>query len=512
MPRDAKSGGAQLILFKEVTILYKDLREWLEAIEVLGELKRIKAEVDWDEEMSGLAYVNGKRIGAPALLFENIKGYRQGYRALFGMFGSSTKRLAVSLGLDPGASLSEIIQGVRIKFKKRIPPVEVDRRAAPVNENIHLGEDVDLYEFPAPKFWPLDGGRYIGTACVVITRDPETGYLNLGTYRQMLLSKNEVGFYVSPGKDAKLHREKWWERGKPCEVAVAYGVDPLLFIVASQGFPKNVSEYEYAGGILGQGIEVVKGEVTDLLIPANAEIVVEGVCYPDKRREEGPFGEFTGYYGSPPAPSPVIDVKCVHHRHDPILTCALPADYPSSEVALLYAIVKSARILDDLDALGIPGIKGVYAYPAGASGFGIVAISIEQRYAGHASQVLALAAQCPGAAYYTKWIIVVDEDVDPTDINQVLWALSTRCNPADDIDVLRNTWSTYLDPTKNPPEDRPYGSKALINACKEHKYLAAFAKRSAIRKSTYERLSARWRELGMDGEVPKVTTFEGEKE
>ena len=130
-------------------------------------------------------------------------------------------------------------------------------------------------------------------------------------------------------------------------------------------------------------------------------------------------------------------------------------------------------------------------------------VSLEQRYAGHAPQALALAGQVPGGAYFSKWIIAVDDDVDPSNINQVLWAMSTRCNPAEDIDILRQTWSTWLDPTQNPPEERPYGSKALINACMEHRYLKQFSRRTRLRRSVYESVAARWRQLGFDGAPPK---------
>ena len=147
------------------------------------------------------------------------------------------------------------------------------------------------------------------------------------------------------------------------------------------------------------------------------------------------------------------------------------AKYPSCEIGAYYAIMRSARILDDLERIGVPGVVGAYAHPAAASGWGMVVVSLQQQYAGHAAQVLALTAQCPAAAYYTKWIIAVDDDVDPTDFNEVLWALSTRCHPSEDIDILRNTWSTGLDPSRFAPERRPYGSKVLIDACKPHRHL-----------------------------------------
>jgi 4-hydroxy-3-polyprenylbenzoate decarboxylase len=138
----------------------------------------------------------------------------------------------------------------------------------------------------------------------------------------------------------------------------------------------------------------------------------------------------------------------------------------------------------------------------------MVCVSIEQRHAGHAAQVLALAAQCSAAAYFTKWVVVVDEDIDPTDIEQVIWAMSTRCSPADDIDILRNTWSTYLDPTRNPPEERPYGSKTLINACKEHKYLKVFSKRTRLTKTTYDNVQKRWANYGFSFAMPTLDAFE----
>ena len=141
----------------------------------------------------------------------------------------------------------------------------------------------------------------------------------------------------------------------------------------------------------------------------------------------------------------------------------------------------------------------------------MVVVSMQQQYAGHAAQVLALTAQCPAAAYYTKWIIAVDDDVDPTDFNEVMWALSTRCNPTDDLDVLRNTWSTGLDPSQYPPEPRPYGSKVLINACKPHRHIKQFPQATLLRQSVYERVAARWPELGFSGPaaeaqlVPRLT-------
>jgi 4-hydroxy-3-polyprenylbenzoate decarboxylase len=166
--------------------------------------------------------------------------------------------------------------------------------------------------------------------------------------------------------------------------------------------------------------------------------------------------------------------------------------------------------MDDLERIGVSGVRGVYAHPAAASGWGMVIVSLTQQYAGHVAQILALTAQCPAAAYYTKWIIAVDDDVDPTDFNQVMWALSTRCHPSEDLDILRNTWSTGLDPSQHPVEARPYGSKVLINACKSHRYMKQFPKSTRLRRSMYEKVAGRWSELGLGGTPPRLTTFHDE--
>ena len=489
----------------------QDLRQWLERVDDLGELIRVKEPVDVIEEMSAISYLVAKQNPSPAILFESPHGYERspiGSRMLWNILGPSLRRIALTLEEPPDTPTVALIRRVKDKLKQRIPPREVPQSQAPIYENSVKGPAIALDQLPIPKHWPLDGGRYAGTADCVITRDPDSGYLNLGTYRMMLQGRNQVGLYLSPGKDARLHITRAWQKGEPIQVAAAWGIDPLFMLVGSQTFAKNVSEYEYAGGIKGQPIPVVRGTTTDLLLPANAELVIEGIIRPNSVKREGPFGEFPGYYGRPEAGCPLVKVTALHYRSKPIITNALMADYPSNEQSGFFSIIRSARIWDDFDKLGIPGIQGVYCHPAAAGGFGMTAISLEQRYAGHAAQALALAAQVPGGAYYTKWIIAVDEDVDPTDTNQVIWAMSSRCNPIEDIDLLRNTWSTWLDPTQNPPEERPYGSKALINACKEHRYLPVFSKRTALRKEVYDQVAARWRKLGLPGEVPEVRAFE----
>ena len=489
----------------------QDLREWLAKAEAIGELVRVSEPVDRDEDMSAVTYLLAKKQPSPAVLFERAglsDTNALGMRLLWNILGPSLKRTALSLEEPPDTPTVELIRRVKEKFKTRIPPREVSRAEAPVYEHTLTGNDIDLDALPIPRHWPLDGGRYAGTADAVITRDPDNGYLNVGTYRMMVQGKRYAGLYLSPGKDALLHIQRAWQKGDAIEVAAAWGVEPLFMLVGSQKFPKDISEYEYAGGVKGEPIPVVRGTTTDLLIPANAEIVVEGIIPPQSTKAEGPFGEFTGYYGRPESAAPLVEITAIHYRSNPILTNALMADYPSCEQSGFFAILRSARIWDDLEKLGVPGVKGIYSHPAAAGGFGMTIICLEQRYPGHAAQVLALAAQVPGGAYFTKWIIAVDDDVDPTDIDQVIWAMATRCTPGDDIDLLRNTWSTSLDPAQNPPEKRLYGSKALINACKDYRHLKTFSKRSMLRKSVYDRVAARWKELGLPGNVPTVAAFE----
>jgi 4-hydroxy-3-polyprenylbenzoate decarboxylase len=489
------------------SVRWNDLRDWIALVEKAGLLKRIPAPVALEEELSAITFMATRSEGAPALLFENLDGGAPGMTVLANMLGASASRFAIAMGLDENLSTRDMIAATRRIMRRRIPPRIVAKSSAAVNQNVLTGTDIDVTRFPAPKFWPGDGGRYIGTGDITLTRDPVSRRINVGCYRQMVQSRDRVSLYCSPGKHGRLDREAWWQRGESCEVVAAYGVDPVLFMVSAQVFGAGESELDTAGGIMGRGIELTQAEFVDLPIPAHCEIAIEGVLRPGEFLTEGPLGEFTGYYGGTPGPQPVIEIKAVHHRRDPILTAALMATYPSCEIGAYYAIMRSARIWDDLETIGVPGIAGVYAHPAAASGWGLVVVSLRQLYAGHVAQVLALTAQCPAAAYYTKWVIAVDDDVDPTDFNQVMWALTTRCNPSDDIDLLRKTWSTGLDPSKVVVAERPYGSKALIDACKPHRHLDQFPRRTLLRRPVYDQVARRWAELGFDGAPPTLTDF-----
>src|SRR3954469_9075254 len=264
-----------------------DLDAWLEKVEALGELKRITAEVDPDLEAATLTYLGGQEK-SPAVLFENIKGH-PGHRALYNMIGCNLSRFCLMIGENPVDHPLKAVQILQQKLGRKMPPKEISADQAICNQNIVEGDDIDIRIFPAQRMWPLDGGLYLGTGDAVVTKDPETGRINVGTYRMMIKGPREVGVYTSPGKDATIDREKWWKMGKPMPIAAAYGIDPLLFLVAATSLPKTECEYDYYSGINGAPIEVFTSDLTGLPLPARAEIVIEGFLYPDETFAEGPL-------------------------------------------------------------------------------------------------------------------------------------------------------------------------------------------------------------------------------
>lgn len=485
---------------------WNDLREWLTLVEQHGSLARIAGEVDPNEELGAITFMASRRKISPAFLFETFPSNPLSARVLSNMLGASKLRYALAVGLDPDLSIAEMVEATRHITKKRVAPALVPAAAAPVNEIILRGDEIDLTALPAPVFWPADGGPFIGTGGVTITRHPQSGRLNVGCYRQQLHSARRVGLNFVPGRHGQVDCEAAWAQGKPAEIVAAFGIDPVLFMVGAMRFGPNESELDAAGGIMGRPVELTKGELVSIPIPARAEIVIEGLAHPGDLEMEGPLGEFHGFYSGAPSRKPVIEVKAVHMRKSPIITAALMATYPSCEIGEYQSIMRAARILDDLDRIGIPGIKGVYCHPAAASGNCLVVVSLKQMYPGHSSQALALTAQCPTASYYTKWIIAVDDDVDPTNFDEVVWALSTRCNPSGDLDVLRNTMSFRADPSL-APEVKPYGSKVLVNACTPFKYIGKPPVRTHLRRTTYERVAQRWSQLNLPDEPPALTTF-----
>ncbi|MBI2303674.1 MAG: UbiD family decarboxylase [Chloroflexi bacterium] len=452
---------------------YRDLREWLAIVDEFGEIKRING-AHWRLEMGGLADVIYREHPGtpPAILFDEIVEYPKGYRALFGQI-SSPRRLALTLDMPlEYDSMMDFIRAYREKIRvlDPIPPRVVGKTVA--EENLQEGEAVDLYRFPAPIHHELDGGRYFGTGHVVITRDPDEGWVNLGAYRLQLHDKNTLGFYSSPGKHGTIHRQKYFDRGQPCPVAVAIGCDPILWLVGSMEIPLGMSEYDYAGALKGRPMEVVEGKLTGLPIPAQAEIIVEGEVLPHETRDEGPFGEWPGYYASTARPEPIIRVKRVMYRSNPIMTCSQPAR-PRHEHSFHRAVIRSALIWDELEKVGVPDVRGVWCHEAGGSRL-LTIVAIKQRYQGHAKQAATIAAQCHAGAYLGRYVMVVDEDIDPSNTYDVLWAMTTRVDPERDIDILRDTWGSKIDPLVRKPAESYHNSRALINACRPYEWLHDF--------------------------------------
>jgi UbiD family decarboxylase len=487
-------------------VAWRDLREWLALVESHGLLHTIGRNVDPNEELSAITFMATRKLGSPALLFEAFDKNPHGARVLTNMLAASKERFALAVGLDPNASLRDLIAATRRLMKKRIPPRMIPAAQAPVNEVVLRGDAIDLTTLPVPIFWPADGGPFIGTGDVTITRSAATGRINVGVYRHQLFGPRRIGLNFVPGRHGEQDCQAAWSQGKPAEVVVAFGIDPVLFMVGSQRFGGDESELDAAGGIMGRPVELTAADTVDLPMPAHAEMVIEGLVHANDSEVEGPLGEFHGFYSEAASRKPVIEVTALRYRKSPIMTAAVMANYPSGEIGAHQTIVRSARILDNLDDIGCPGIQGVYCHPAAASGNCLVVVSLTQMYPGHATQALALTAQCPAATYYTKWIVAVDDDVDPTDIDAVIWALSVRCNPSEDIDFLRQTMSFRADPSI-APQDKPYGSKVLINACTPYRYIKQAPMRTFLRRSVYDRVKGRWSELGLAGDPPDINDF-----
>ena len=472
----------------------RDLRDWLKQVEEIGELKTVNG-ASWDGEMGALTELTAEKYPgkAPALLFDNVPGYESGYRTFYGHF-TTLKRVALTLNIpvELADNPVDFVEAYHKKWSniKPVPYQWVDK--GPILENVHTGDDIDVWEFPVPRHHELDKARYIGTAACVITKDPDSDWYNLGTYRSQVYDSRTIGCQITEGKHGRIHRDIYFERGETMKVAIVVGQDPLLYMLASSPVPEGVSEYEYAGAVMGEPYPVVKGVYTGFPVPANAEIVIEGDMIPGDTLEEGPFGEWMGYYCSSPVKRPCVRVKSIMHRHNPIICCA-PQHKPADETVLLKSVAYSAAIKDALKLAGIPEIKGVWEHPGGM-GVRFLVISIKQRYPGHARQVLHVASSCQAGAYNGKWVVVVDDDIDPSDINQVIWAMTTRFDPVDDIDIIKKAWSSARDPLVLTGSGN-FNNRILIDACIPYnrKLKGEFPPVVEVSKEYAARLMEKWK-------------------
>jgi len=449
----------------------KDLREWIDEVDKMGELLRLE-NADWNLEIGCIEEVVSQKPGKrPAILFDQVKDYPKGYRIITNLLGS-LPRLCLTAGFPVDYKPVDFINAWR-KTSKELQPVPPKYvKTGPVMENVHKGDEVDLFKFPVPMVHQLDGGRYIATGTMSITKDPEEDWINLGTYRGQLLDKRSIGWYISPGKHGNLQRARYFDQGRPCPAVITLGQEATLYLASTMELPWGVSEYDFAGGLLGSPVEVIEGEFTGLPIPATAEIALEGECAPGDILPEGPYGEWPGYHASGGLPCPVFRVKAVYHRNDPILHVYVGHRPPAEHLYRSY--IRSALLWDELEAAGVPEIKGVWCHEAGSTRL-INVISIKQRYAGHARQAGLIAAQCHAAAYMNRFTIVVDEDVDSFDTDNVLWAIATRCDPATDLVILDRCWSSNLDPLVTPGEPT-FNSRVIVDACRPWEKLDTFPK------------------------------------
>lgn len=468
------------------------LRTWLDHVEKIGELGVVRG-AHWDKEIGAIAELSYRQREPKALVFDDVVGYASGQRVLTGSTGSA-RRLGHTLRLGDDLDDAGLVEALRGKPSEWADaaeqyPVEVVEDA-PFLENQVDGTDVDLNAFPVPLWHEHDGGRFVGTGCFVVTTDPETGNVNGGCYRMQVQDDGRTASISAvPGKHGAQNIARWFELHGRAPVTVSFGHDPLLLVTGGTEVPAGISELDYAGAIARQRVPVVLGPDTGLPIPAASEMAMEGWLTPDNVRDEGPFGEWTGYYSGSARPILTMDVSRLFHRDDPIQLGAPPGK-PPHDYSYMRTVMKSAMIQDDLVRAGIAGVRTAWAHEAGGGRL-FIAVSITQRYAGHARQVGHLASQLPAAAYMNRYVVVVDDDVDPADLDQVVWAMSTRSDPAQDIEVMHRTWGSKLDPLLEPGST-PHNSRAVIDACIPYERRGTFPKVSQGDPEYLQSVRATW--------------------
>ncbi|MDP2661143.1 MAG: UbiD family decarboxylase [Dehalococcoidia bacterium] len=438
---------------------YADLREFIARLDAEGEIRAIEEEVDWNLELGAIVR-RSCDLKAPAPFFQRIKGYPAGYRvigasaAASSRFGGYYTRVALALGMVPQSSPLEIMEEYIRRKRQLIKPAIVSE--GPCKEEVHTGSDVNVLEFPAPFIHAGDGGRYIGTWHAVITKDPDSDWVNWGCYRLMVRNENTLTGLVIPSQHNGILYQKYRTRNQPMEFAIALGIEPVSALVAVSRVPAGVSEVDVVGALRQEPVQLVKAETVDLMVPATAEIVLEGEMLPDDRELEGPFGEYTGYRSHHCSlPQPVYHIKAITHRRDPILPVCVTGVPPTDSIA--PALTLAAELLDDLRQRGLP-VKSVYIPPASANAMAVVSATVP--YAGFAQRV-AHSIWATHACSHLWNVVVVDEDVDPTNMDEVVHALSTRCHPDHGIYKVPNSHVHPLAPYLDP-QDRPLGKGAYV--------------------------------------------------
>ncbi len=426
----------------------EELSEFIDKLENAGELKRVKTYVDTNLEISEILsrvmYSNG-----PAILFENIKNYAM--PVLGNAFGSM-KRLEIGLESSDFSGIGqrivdmtrmEVPSGILDKLRK-IPELSKMADIAPKLQKsgpvAEVFEDSPSFEkIPVLKTWPKDAGRFI-TFGLVATKHPETGVRNLGVYRMQVLDKTRAIMHWQKHKRGAHHYDIKKESGNKIEVAVIIGADPATVFSAVAPVPEGLDKYVFAGIARKTGIKTVKCRTVDLEVPANAEIVLEGYVDPSDVRMEGPFGDHTGYY-TPPEPYPVFTLTGIMRRQKPIYLTTIVGK-PILEDACIGKVIERSFL--PLIRMFHPEVVD-FAMPAAAWFQGMAIISIKKRYPGQAKKVM-MGLWGMGQLALTKIFVVVDEDVNVHDINDVIWAVTTRADAARDVTIINNTPTDTLDP------------------------------------------------------------------
>ncbi len=468
-----------------------DLRRCLEIADEIKDLRVIEG-ADTDLEIGALYELSLEKEDPPVIVFDNIKGYPPGFRVAVNV--RSSQVFVTGKGL-------EAVQNYRKHRRKTSEPIAPKMvEDGPVLQNCLEDDDVDTHLFPTPKWHQGDGGRYIGTECMVITKDPETGWVNAGTYRVQIHDKKTLVAFIEPGKHGDIIRRKYWARGEACPMVITAGQAPVLGAAAASTAGPGVSEFAIAGARIGRPIELIEGKHTGIPFPADAEIVFEGVMPPpdEVTVSEGPFGEWPGYYASNARPEPVLKVKAIYHRDDPIIVGAppmrpvLPGFWFGTAGSAHF---RSAALWDELEAAGVPGIKGVYTVPGGGPRF-IRVVSIQQMHAGHAKMVGMVAAGCGSSAYLGRIIVIVDDDIDITKPAEVMWAIATRWDPKTQTDIIDGCWTGYIDPMLLP-DRREKGdmtnSRIIIYAVRPWHWKDDYPTVNMVEKSYADKVRKKWK-------------------
>ncbi|MFC1979717.1 UbiD family decarboxylase, partial [Chloroflexota bacterium] len=422
---------------------FKDVREFITKLEQAGEAQQIEEEVDWNLE-AGAMLRRSAEAGLPAPFFQRVQGYPKGYR-LFGGMAAKFSRIAIAMDMDPHTHQRELIEEYLLRSERPIEPELV--KDGPCKENIHVGDEIDLLEFPVPMIHDGDGGRYIGTWHVTISKDLDSDWVNWGMYRHMLHNKNTLGIRSDPMKHlGGMYSKSYQPRDEPMEVAIAIGVEPISSFCAASPTPYGVSEVGLAGGLRGEPLQLIKCETVNLAVPATAEIVIEGEVRPYERIDEGQFGEFTGYMAGSREPAPVIRVKAVTHRNNPILTMSCMG-VPVDDNCIM-SVAKGGEFLAALRARGLP-VTGVCVPPE--AGYTYTIVAVKALYSKIADDIAHVIWGLP-IGTETPYLVIVEDDIDPFDMAQVLHAVATKCHPYRGIMRMERTPAAPFLPFLDPHE------------------------------------------------------------